>query len=91
MSKLGWSWNRKPSGGRTIFTAEFVESFVIFLYGSTNTWMERWGKSGAYSVKDAQHISIAVMYAFESLRFALIGTDRLDEQVLGCWSTWYAT
>ncbi|GAA5828972.1 hypothetical protein JCM5353_005187 [Sporobolomyces roseus] len=60
MSKLGWAWNRKP-GGRTIFTAEFVESFVIFLYGATQTWMERWGKSGSYSVKDVQHISIAIM------------------------------
>ncbi|GAA5993823.1 hypothetical protein JCM5350_007864 [Sporobolomyces pararoseus] len=60
MSALGWAWNRRPSGSG--FTAEFVESFVIFLYGSTNTWMERMGKTGAYSVKDVQHISIAVMF-----------------------------
>ncbi|GAA5844026.1 hypothetical protein JCM3766R1_004051 [Sporobolomyces carnicolor] len=60
MSVLGWAWNKRPSGSGC--TAEFVESFVIFLYGSTNTWMERMGKTGAYSVKDVQHISIAVMF-----------------------------
>ncbi|GAA5947934.1 hypothetical protein JCM3765_007036 [Sporobolomyces pararoseus] len=60
MSALGWAWNRRPSGSG--FSAEFVESFVIFFYGSTNTWMERMGKTGAYSVKDVQHISIAVMF-----------------------------
>jgi hypothetical protein len=38
-SELGWSWNRAPSSGYP--TAEFVESFLIFLYGATNTWMER--------------------------------------------------
>ncbi|GAA5925624.1 Tvs1p [Sporobolomyces koalae] len=62
MSALGWSWNKLPSGEKSIFSAEFVESFVIFFYGSTNTWMERIGKTGAYSVKDVQHISIAVMF-----------------------------
>ncbi|GAA6020851.1 hypothetical protein JCM11491_000004 [Sporobolomyces phaffii] len=61
MSTLGWAWNKRPAG-RSMFTAEFVESFVIFFYGSTNTWMERIGKTGAYSVKDVQHISIAVMF-----------------------------
>ncbi|GAA5874797.1 hypothetical protein JCM16303_002987 [Sporobolomyces ruberrimus] len=63
MSQLGWAWNRRPGAGeRSIWTAEFVESFVIFLYGSTNTWLERLGKTGAYSVKDVQHISIAIMF-----------------------------
>lgn len=60
-SALGWAWNRHPAKSHTIWTAEFVESLVIFVYGSTNTWMERMGKTGAYSVKDVQHISIAIM------------------------------
>jgi hypothetical protein len=38
-SDIGWSWNRAPSSGYP--TAEFVESFLIFFYGATNTWMER--------------------------------------------------
>ncbi|GAA5996530.1 Tvs1p [Rhodotorula paludigena] len=61
-SALGWAWNRHPAKSHTIWTAEFVESLVIFVYGSTNTWMERMGKTGAYSVKDVQHISIAIMF-----------------------------
>jgi hypothetical protein len=38
-SERGWAWNRAPSAGYP--TAEMVESTVIFLYGATNTWMER--------------------------------------------------
>jgi hypothetical protein len=38
-SERGWSWNRAPSSGYP--TAEMVESTLIFLYGATNTWMER--------------------------------------------------
>ena len=60
-SSLGWAWNRHPSKTASIWTAEFVESLVIFTYGATNTWMERMGKTGSYSVKDVQHISIAIM------------------------------
>ncbi|GAA5875917.1 hypothetical protein JCM3774_005815 [Rhodotorula dairenensis] len=61
-SSLGWAWNRHPSKVSSIWTAEFVESLVIFTYGATNTWMERMGKTGSYSVKDVQHISIAIMF-----------------------------
>ena len=53
-SSLGWAWNRHPSRTSTFWTAEFVESAVITLYGSTNVWMERFGKTGAWSVKDVQ-------------------------------------
>jgi len=51
-SSLGWAWNRHPSKTSTVFTAEFVESAVITFYGATQTWMERMGKTGAYSVKE---------------------------------------
>ena len=62
-SELGWAWNRIPVAHRNnVPTAEFVESFVIFLYGITNTWMERFGaKAGdPYTTRQVQHISIAV-------------------------------
>ena len=57
---LGWAWNRLPSEDH--YTAEFVESTVIFLYGATNTWMERFGaKYGdPFTTQQIQHISIAV-------------------------------
>ncbi|KAJ7638677.1 hypothetical protein FB45DRAFT_408557 [Roridomyces roridus] len=66
-AELGWSWNRAPSSGYP--TAEFVESFVIFLYGVTNTWMERFGASPGdpFTTKQIQHIGIAVMFWFAGL------------------------
>ncbi|KAK4704761.1 hypothetical protein P7C70_g1445, partial [Phenoliferia sp. Uapishka_3] len=64
-SSWGWAWNRRPDNSRPIWTAEFVECTVCFVYGATNTWMERMGKHGsAYSIKDYQHISVAVMFWF---------------------------
>ncbi|KAE9410207.1 hypothetical protein BT96DRAFT_969869 [Gymnopus androsaceus JB14] len=65
--KLGWAWNRAPSGNYP--SAEFVESLVIFIYGITNTWMERFGaKSGdPLTSKQIEHIGIAVMFWFAGL------------------------
>ena len=66
-SDLGWAWNRAPTGDPV--SAEFVESFVIFFYGATNTWMERFGAQPGdpYTTKQLQHISIAVMFWFAGL------------------------
>ncbi|KAI0320641.1 hypothetical protein OF83DRAFT_1104048 [Amylostereum chailletii] len=66
-SEKGWAWNRPPSG--THVSAEFVESAVIFTYGITNTWMERFGAhpGDPYTTKQVQHISIAVMFWFAGL------------------------
>lgn len=66
-SELGWAWNRIPVAHRkSIPTVEFVESLVIFLYGISNTWMERFGaKAGdPYTTRQLQHISIAVSLSF---------------------------
>lgn len=58
----GWAWNAPPEGYAGI-SAEMVECFVVFLYGATNTWMERFGAApgSPYTIKQIQHISIAVM------------------------------
>jgi len=66
-SDMGWAWNVSPIGNT--ISAEFIESTVIFLYGISNTWMERFGaKPGdPYSTKQVQHISIAVMFWFAGL------------------------
>ena len=66
-SELGWAWNRAPSGQHV--SAEFIESLVIFLYGITNTWMERFGAHSGdpYTTKQVQHISIAIMFWFAGL------------------------
>ena len=68
-SELGWAWNRIPAAHRkNVPTAEFVESFVVFLYGISNTWMERFGaKPGdPYTARQVQHISIAVSLSLGS-------------------------
>ena len=59
---LGWAWNRRPDSLHGP-SAEMVECSVIFVYGITNTWLERLGAQpgSAYTVKQVQHISIAVM------------------------------
>jgi hypothetical protein len=66
---LGWAWNMKPSkevvGRRKAATpsAEFIESFVIFLYGCTNVFLEHlaaWGD--AWTAQDLEHVSISVMF-----------------------------
>ncbi|KAJ7851271.1 hypothetical protein B0H14DRAFT_3866382 [Mycena olivaceomarginata] len=63
-SERGWAWNRAPSAGYP--TPEMVESTVIFLYGATNTWMERFSANPGdpFTIKQIQHIGIAVMFWF---------------------------
>jgi hypothetical protein len=59
---IGWAWNIKPENSRGP-TAEFMESFFIFIYGSTNVFLEHlnaWGK--AWSAQDLEHISITIMF-----------------------------
>ncbi|QRW05336.1 membrane protein [Ceratobasidium sp. AG-Ba] len=65
-SDRGWAWNRTTTKR---VSAEMVESFVIALYGATNTWMERFGAQPGdpYTTKQIQHISIAVMFWFAGL------------------------
>ncbi|KAG1755842.1 hypothetical protein EDB19DRAFT_435076 [Suillus lakei] len=76
-SELGWAWNVSPTGEHV--SAEFVESLVIFLYGITNTWMERFGvhSGDPYTTKQVQHISIAVMFWFAGLIGMGIESKRL--------------
>lgn len=52
---MGWK-ARVPTG-------EFTESFVIFLYGITNVFLEHlaaWGD--AWTAQDLEHVSISVMF-----------------------------
>lgn len=71
-TKHGWSWNHKYVTSRDstsklqtkgLITMEFVESFLIFFYGSTNVFLERLASDGgAWTAKDLQHASIAFIY-----------------------------
>ncbi|EFQ97333.1 integral membrane protein [Nannizzia gypsea CBS 118893] len=66
---FGWAWNIKPSRAivgawkAKIPTAEFTESFVIFLYGASNMFLEHlggWG--GPWTAHDLEHVSITIMF-----------------------------
>jgi hypothetical protein len=65
----GWAWNVKPPkevvGRRraALPTAEFTESFVIWLYGVSNVFLEHlaaWGDE--WTAQDLEHVSISVMF-----------------------------
>ena len=62
--ELGWAWNVRPrKEGKWRPSAEFVESFLIFFYGSTNIFLEHlggWG--GKWSPQDLEHVSITVLF-----------------------------
>ncbi|KZT12846.1 uncharacterized protein LAESUDRAFT_808371 [Laetiporus sulphureus 93-53] len=82
-SSLGWAWNRPVLSN--VPSAEFVESLVIFAYGATNTWMERFGaKPGdPYTAKQVQHIGIAVMFWFAGLVGMGIESKRIRRWLAG--------
>jgi hypothetical protein len=66
---FGWAWNVKPPkevvGRRraALPTAEFTESFVMWLYGVTNVFLEHlaaWGDE--WTAQDLEHVSISIMF-----------------------------
>jgi hypothetical protein len=66
---FGWAWNLRPTRSEvgqwkaSIPSAEFVESFVIWLYGCTNVFLEHlaaWG--GQWTMQDLEHVSISIMF-----------------------------
>jgi hypothetical protein len=66
---LGWAWNKKPTASivgqwkSKVPSAEATESFVIFLYGVTNVFLEHLSNAGqAWSATDLEHVSISVLF-----------------------------
>jgi hypothetical protein len=65
---LGWAWNKKPPASvvgwkAKVPSGEFVESFVIWLYGVTNVFLEHLANWGAeWSAQDMEHVSISIMF-----------------------------
>lgn len=65
---FGWAWNLKPTKSEVgwksrVPSAEFTESFVIFLYGCINVFLEHlaaWG--GEWVAQDFEHVSISIMF-----------------------------
>ncbi|KAL2831544.1 hypothetical protein BDW59DRAFT_169780 [Aspergillus cavernicola] len=65
---LGWAWNKKPPASVVGWKAkvplgEFVESFVIWLYGVINVFLEHLaGRGKEWSATDMEHVSISIMF-----------------------------
>lgn len=67
-SDFSWAWNNaKPLNvddwRARIPSAEFTESFVIWLYGASNVFLEHlagWGQE--WVAQDLEHVSIAIMF-----------------------------
>ena len=83
---FGWAWNVKPSkdvvGRRkaALPSAEFTESFVIWLYGVTNVFLEHlaaWGD--AWTAQDLEHVSISVMFFGGGLLGMIIESTKMRE------------
>lgn len=59
------AWNTRPGYPKTQFwlSCEFVESSLIFTYGSTNIFLEHlagWGE--AWTARDLEHMAITVLF-----------------------------
>ncbi|KAM7194584.1 integral membrane protein [Rhypophila sp. PSN 637] len=79
---LGWAWNVRPKqrGQKWRPSAEFVESALIFIYGSTNIFLEHLGNwGGEYSAQDLEHISITVLFIGGGLCGMLIESVRIRD------------
>lgn len=85
-SEMGWAWNVRPPFGvvshrkAPMLSAEFVESFVIFLYGASNVFLEHlaaWGD--AWSAQDLEHVSITILFFGGGLCGVLIESTRIRD------------
>ncbi|QKX63374.1 uncharacterized protein TRUGW13939_10544 [Talaromyces rugulosus] len=86
-ANFGWAWNLKPAESRAV-TGEFVESALIFTYGSTNVFLEHLGGWGqAWTPQDLEHVSISVMFFGAGLCGLLLESKRvrswLKQSIMG--------
>lgn len=94
-AEYGWAWNVRPPLGIVsarqlkVPSAEFVESFVIFLYGSTNVFLEHlaaWG--GAWTARDLEHVSISIMFFGGGLFGMLVESRKVRDLLNASLSQW---
>ncbi|KAK7413664.1 hypothetical protein QQX98_007446 [Neonectria punicea] len=99
-AEMGWAWNTRPGNSKRQFwlSPEFVESSLIFFYGSTNIFLEHLGGwSGAWTPRDLEHISITVLFIggglcgmlVEYIRVKGLGEQKTaqDMQTMPAWTT----
>ncbi|KAF2211174.1 hypothetical protein CERZMDRAFT_98905 [Cercospora zeae-maydis SCOH1-5] len=68
-AEFGWAWNVRPQPPLVskcksmVPSAESTESFVIWLYGVTNVFLEHLnGKGGVWTASDIEHLSITILF-----------------------------
>lgn len=65
---FGWAWNIKPRADVVglsrawIPSAEVAESFVIWLHGASNVFLELLAGSKEWSAMDLEHVAIAILF-----------------------------
>ncbi|KAK8123825.1 hypothetical protein PG999_003743 [Apiospora kogelbergensis] len=80
--ELGWAWNVRPKQSPQKWrpSAEFVEGFLIFFYGSTNIFLEHLGSTdAAFSPEDLEHVSITVLFIGGGLLAMLVESTRIRD------------
>lgn len=94
-AEYGWAWNVRPPVGMVsarkakVPSAEFVESFVIFLYGSTNVFLEHlaaWGD--AWTAQDLEHVSISIMFFGGGLCGMLVESRKVRDLLDAGFARW---
>ncbi|KAK7428871.1 hypothetical protein QQZ08_004641 [Neonectria magnoliae] len=98
-AEMGWAWNTRPGNLKRQFwlSPEFVESSLIFFYGSTNIFLEHlggWG--GTWTPRDLEHVSITVLFIggglcgmlVEYIRVKGLGEQKATQhiQTMPAWS-----
>ncbi|KAF1934435.1 uncharacterized protein M421DRAFT_415464 [Didymella exigua CBS 183.55] len=82
----GWAWNAKlkkevhSCQTRAVPSAEFTESFVMWLYGVTNVFLEHlaaWGK--AWTAQDLEHVSISILFFGGGLLGMIVESNTIRE------------
>ncbi|KAJ5971685.1 uncharacterized protein N7479_001603 [Penicillium vulpinum] len=82
---LGWAWNKKPpasiAGWKSkVPSGEATESFVIFLYGATNVFLEHLSSAGKpWSATDLEHVSISILFFGGGLAGMLFESTRIRD------------
>ena len=96
-AEYGWAWNVRPPVGMVsarkakVPSAEFVESFVIFLYGASNMFLEHlaaWGD--AWTAQDLEHVSISIMFFGGGLCGMLIESRKVRNLLNASVTRWSA-
>ncbi|KAH6127048.1 hypothetical protein HBI64_131430 [Parastagonospora nodorum] len=92
---FGWAWNVKPSkdvvGRRkaSMPSAEFTESFVIWLYGVTNVFLEHlaaWGNE--WTAQDLEHVSISIIFFGGGLLGMIVESTKMRELLNSAIISW---